>query len=99
MQWVITEPCIDVKDGACVDVCPVDCIYELTEPGRLTTPSGSSHGARPDLDPRMLYIHADECIGCGVCEQVCPVSAIFEAPALPEPWASYEQVNREAFQD
>ncbi|MBC2875417.1 MULTISPECIES: 4Fe-4S dicluster domain-containing protein [Streptomyces] len=26
MTYVITEPCIDVKDGACVDVCPVDCI-------------------------------------------------------------------------
>lgn len=26
MAYVITEPCIDVKDGACVDVCPVDCI-------------------------------------------------------------------------
>ena len=25
---VITEACIGVKDRACVDVCPVDCIYE-----------------------------------------------------------------------
>ncbi len=25
---VITEPCVGVKDGACVDACPVDCIYE-----------------------------------------------------------------------
>ena len=28
MAYVITEPCIDVKDKACVEVCPVDCIYE-----------------------------------------------------------------------
>lgn len=28
MAYVITEPCIDVKDKACVDVCPVECIYE-----------------------------------------------------------------------
>ena len=28
MTYVITAPCIDVKDGACVDCCPVDCIYE-----------------------------------------------------------------------
>ncbi|OLD33610.1 MAG: ferredoxin [Chloroflexi bacterium 13_1_40CM_2_67_6] len=27
MAYVITEPCIDVKDASCVDVCPVDCIY------------------------------------------------------------------------
>jgi NAD-dependent dihydropyrimidine dehydrogenase PreA subunit len=28
MTYVITEPCIDVKDKTCVDECPVDCIYE-----------------------------------------------------------------------
>ncbi len=28
MPYVITEPCIDVKDASCVDVCPVSCIYE-----------------------------------------------------------------------
>lgn len=29
MPYIITEACIDVKDKACVDVCPVDCIYEI----------------------------------------------------------------------
>ena len=28
MAYVITTACIDVKDGACVQCCPVDCIYE-----------------------------------------------------------------------
>jgi len=28
MAYVITDACIDVKDGACTEVCPVDCIYE-----------------------------------------------------------------------
>lgn len=28
MTYVIGEPCIDVKDRACVEECPVDCIYE-----------------------------------------------------------------------
>ncbi|HEV7718845.1 MAG TPA: ferredoxin family protein [Arsenicitalea sp.] len=28
MTHVIASACLDVKDGACVDVCPVDCIYE-----------------------------------------------------------------------
>ncbi len=27
MTYVITEPCIDVLDKSCVDVCPVDCIH------------------------------------------------------------------------
>ena len=28
MPYYITETCIDVKDKACVEVCPVDCFYE-----------------------------------------------------------------------
>jgi len=28
MAYVIASACIDVKDGACQDVCPVECIYE-----------------------------------------------------------------------
>ena len=30
MTYVIALPCVDVKDRACVDECPVDCIYEGT---------------------------------------------------------------------
>ncbi len=29
MTYVIGEPCIDIKDRSCVDVCPVDCILEV----------------------------------------------------------------------
>lgn len=28
MTYTITQPCVDLKDRACVDECPVDCIYE-----------------------------------------------------------------------
>ena len=28
MAYVVTEPCIGVKDKACVEVCPLDCFYE-----------------------------------------------------------------------
>jgi NAD-dependent dihydropyrimidine dehydrogenase PreA subunit len=28
MTYVIAEPCVDVQDRSCVDVCPVDCIHE-----------------------------------------------------------------------
>jgi ferredoxin len=27
MTYVITQPCIGVKDGTCIDVCPMDCIH------------------------------------------------------------------------
>ena len=29
--YVITEPCIGVKNGMCVEVCPVDCIHTTDE--------------------------------------------------------------------
>jgi NAD-dependent dihydropyrimidine dehydrogenase PreA subunit len=30
MTYVIAEPCVDLKDKACIEECPVDCIYEGT---------------------------------------------------------------------
>ncbi len=29
LTYIIAEPCIDIKDKSCVDVCPVDCIHEF----------------------------------------------------------------------
>jgi len=40
MTYIITEPCVNVKDGACIDVCPVDCIY--------TTPDANQMFIAPD---------------------------------------------------
>ena len=31
MSYIIGSKCLEVKDGACMDVCPVDCIYESIE--------------------------------------------------------------------
>ncbi len=31
MAWVITRLCRDCVDQACVEVCPVDCIYTTDE--------------------------------------------------------------------
>ena len=28
VTYVISQPCVDLKDKACVEECPVDCIYE-----------------------------------------------------------------------
>ena len=82
MPYVITEACISVKDRACVDVCPVDCIYENTK--------GASF-------PDMLFIHPDECIDCGACEPECPVTAIFPEEDVPVQLKQYIQLNRDVF--
>ena len=64
MAYVIAEPCIGTKDTACVDACPVDCIHPKKDEEK--------HGTE-----EMLYIDPVECIDCGACVPVCPVSAIF----------------------
>ena len=35
MAYIICEPCVDVKDTACVDVCPVDCIHTVDGENQL----------------------------------------------------------------
>ena len=48
MTYIIAEPCITVKDRSCVEVCPVDCIYEYVEEvGAYVVPDPST-GAGPD---------------------------------------------------
>ena len=81
MTYVITEPCIDVLDRACVEVCPVDCIHE--EEG---------------MD-RKLYIDPDECIDCGACEPVCPVTAIFAEDDVPDQYKEYTELDAKWFKD
>jgi Fe-S-cluster-containing hydrogenase component 2 len=34
-----------------------------------------------------------ECVDCGACVPVCPVSAIFALDDLPERWKHYAQLN------
>lgn len=84
MAFVIAEPCIGVKDTACVDACPVDCIHPKKTEGDFESAT-------------MLYIDPVECIDCGACVPACPVQAIFAADNLPERWKHYEQVNADHY--
>ena len=84
MAYTIAEPWIDVKDTACVDVCPVDCIHP-------------TKGEPEFANVKQLYIDPIECIDCGACEPVCPVEAIFENEALPEKWQQFAQINADYY--
>ena len=44
-----------------------------------------------------LFIDPVECIDCGACVPVCPVSAIYAADDLPEKWADYQAKNAAHF--
>ena len=84
MAYIITEPCIGVKDLSCIEVCPVDCIH----------PREGADGYEAE---QMIYIDSDECIDCAACEPVCPVTAIFEEEALPEEYHKYIEINKKYF--
>ncbi len=65
MTHIITGLCI--RDGACVEVCPVECIV----PGQ------------PQDEWPWYYIDPETCIDCGACVPECPVEAIFPEEDVP----------------
>ena len=86
MTWVITRMCRDCVDGACVDVCPVDCIYQYD-------------GDDKEKFPNQLYIEPEECINCGVCEPECPWEAIFEDEQVPNVFEADTALNAKMLED
>ena len=85
MAYVIAERCIGVKDTACVDACPVDCIHPCkNEDAEFAKES-------------QLYIDPVECIDCGACVPVCPVAAIFARDDLPKQWEHFAKLNADHF--
>ena len=80
MPFIITDPCIETKDTACVDVCPVDCIHPRKDESDFEAST-------------MLFIHPDECIDCGACVPACPVEAIFAMDEVPDASKDYIDVN------
>ncbi len=67
-----------------MDACPVDCIHP--------TKDESEFG-----EAQQLYIDPQECIDCGACVPVCPVSAIFALDDLPAKWNHFAQINEEHY--
>jgi ferredoxin len=47
--YVIAEPCIDVKDRSCVEVCPVDCIHTTDDDRMCYIDPGSCTGCNACL--------------------------------------------------
>ena len=48
---------------------------------------------------RMEYVDPDECIDCGACEPVCPVTAVFAEDDVPEDQKVYTEINAQWFKD
>ena len=71
----------------CVDVTDRACVS--------VCPVDCIHGK--ETDPQ-LYINPDECIDCGACEPVCPVTAIFIEDEVPDKWKNFSEINKKYFQ-
>jgi len=84
MSHIIAQPCIGVKDTACVAVCPVDCIHPRPD---------ETGFAEAD----QLFINPGECIDCNLCVDECPVAAIFPEYEIPAEWASFIEKNAAHF--
>ena len=78
MTYIITSLCL--RDGGCMEVCPVDCIVP---------------GEPLDEWPTM-YIDPETCIDCGACVPECPYDAIFPEDEVPAAYeaAGGEFINR-----
>lgn len=81
MTFVITGLCDGCKSTACLEVCPVDCIY----------------GLKSEVGTGQLYIHPEECIDCSACVPACPWSAIFADYDVPLPFEDYIRKNADLF--
>lgn len=65
MTHTITALCL--RDSACVDVCPVECIIV----------------GKPEEQWPWYMIDPDTCIDCGACIPECPYEAIFPEDEVP----------------
>jgi ferredoxin len=80
MTHIITGLCM--RDGACVEVCPVDCIV----PGH------------PIEEWPWYYIDPATCIDCGACVPPCPYNAIWPEEEVPEALRDDIQPNYDFFE-
>ncbi len=96
MAHSVTSPCVGTRDTACMKVCPVNCFYDvpLVQLGEKEPEAAAEH---EDLK-KILIIHPDECIDCGLCVPECPVSAIFPNNEVPEEEQKWIGLNAQWFE-
>ena len=102
MTYIIAAPCVDVKDKACVDVYPVDCIHPIDgegEPILYIDPDEciDCGACEPECPVEAIFAEED------LPEEWDPFTEInakyFELRDNPEEWEKYKADNAEHFKN
>lgn len=92
MSFIIGKSCIGCIDGACLNVCPVDCIHGPIHIDGMGKESLTM--SEEDKVGLQLYIDPTVCIKCGACVPECPVDAIYSSEAMAIDLGEEEAVHK-----
>jgi ferredoxin len=100
MAYVIAAPCIDVKDKACVEVCPVDCIHPADgggEPLLFINPDEciDCGSCEPECPVEAIFAEEDLPERWHAYAQVN--ARYFELQDAPADWLAYKQDHAKLF--
>ena len=101
MTYIIAEPCVDVRDKACVEVCPVDCIHPADgegEPILYIDPDECIDCGACEPECPVEAIFAEEDLPEEWSKYTEINAKYFELKDTPDDWAQYKQENTQYLQ-
>lgn len=101
MAYYITETCIDVKDKACVEVCPVDCIHPTNgegEPMLYIDPDECIDCGACEPECPVEAIFAEEDMPEDQGRFVDVNTKYFELRDSPDEWAKWKEEHAADFE-
>ena len=101
MAYIIAEPCIDIKDKSCVEVCPVDCIHPTDgegEPILYIDPDECIDCGACEPECPVEAIFAEEDLPEEWHRFIEINAKYFELKDNPADWAKYKEVHAADFE-
>lgn len=96
MTFVIAAPCVDVLDKACLDECPIDCIYEGDRMLYIHPDECTDCGACEPVCPVEAIFYEDD-LPAEFREYIAVNAAFFKEPnpaGVPGPAPAFEGDRR-----
>ena len=101
MPYVITSACIDTKDKACIEVCPVDCIHPIdgeNEPMLYIDPDECIDCGACEPECPVEAIYAEDDLPEEETKYVEVNTKYFELKDNQEAWSTWKKENPSLFQ-